>query len=149
MTPAKPAPPPGDVADAINALTTFLRNGSHTPDPEAFNPRQRDIQRDFAELLTGLGRGARPGLLVDPVLFDGHLQLGAALPARADSVVGRGRRRRQIWAVSVAEAAGPPGTPNHLQHQSIKADGVARIWVYDAAGRLILIGFPKPPKTTT
>ena len=44
MTPAKPAPPPGDVADAINALTTFLRNGSQTHDPEAFNPRQRGTQ---------------------------------------------------------------------------------------------------------
>lgn len=162
--PAAKAPPPqpaassSDVVNAISALTTFLRNGCQTDDPQAFSPAQLNIQRDFRDLLAGLGRGTSdsPGKIVRPVLSNGLLELGAPLPDEAVSIGGFRRNDTKIdrvWRVKVAEATKHPGDPTHLRHKDIVVDRVVRLRVFDASGRRILTGVPKiattPSRPTT
>ncbi|WP_210587977.1 hypothetical protein [Streptomyces sp. GESEQ-35] len=137
-----------DIVDAITALTTFLRNGSQTRDPQAFSPGQLNIERDFRDLLAGLGRGSSdaPGRIARPVLSDGLLELGAPLPDEAVSIGGFNRigtEFRQVWRVTVALAAKYPGDPTHLRHKDIVVDRVVRLRVFDENGRRILTGVPK------
>ncbi|MFI0240424.1 hypothetical protein [Streptomyces sp. NPDC016845] len=143
--------PPPDIADAITALTTFLRNGSQARDPEAFSPAQLNIERDFRDLLTGLGRGSSdpPERMVRPVLSHGLVELGAPLPAEAFSIGGFnrfGRRSNKVWLVKVAEASKSPGDPTHLRHDHIVVDSVVRLRVFDESGRRILTGVPRIAK---
>jgi hypothetical protein len=156
--PPAPAPSSPDIVNAITALTTFLHKGSQTCDPQAFSPRQLNIERDFRDLLAGLGRGGSdsPGRLVRPVLSDGLLELGAPLPDEAVSIGGfnrSGRRNHEVWRVKVAEATKYPGDPTHLRHEDIVVDRVVRLRVFDASGRRILTGIPKiantPSRPTT
>ncbi|WP_416960414.1 hypothetical protein [Streptomyces sp. Agncl-13] len=137
-----------EIVNAITALTSFLRNSSQTRDPQAFSPRQLNIERDFRDLLAGLGRGGSdsPGRLVRPVLSDGLLELGAPLPDEAVSIgcfTRSDRRNREVWRVKVAEATRYPGDPTHLRHEDIVAERVVRLRVFDGSGRRILTGIPK------
>ncbi|WP_405639595.1 hypothetical protein [Streptomyces sp. NBC_00019] len=144
----QPAASSSDVVNAISALTTFLRNGSQKEDPQAFSPAQLNIQRDFRDLLAGLGRGSSdpPGKIVRPVLSNGLLELGAPLPDEAVSIGGfhrTGTKIGPVWRVKVAEATKYPGDPTHLRHKDIVVDRVVRLRAFDASGRRILTGVPK------
>lgn len=164
--PAAKAPPPqpaassSDVVNAISALTTFLRNGCQTDDPQAFSPAQLNIQRDFQDLVAGLGRGTSdsPGRIVRPVLSDGLLELGAPLPDKAVTIGGYShirneKRFKEVWLVNVAEATRYPGDQKNLRHKDIVVDHVVRLRVFDEHGRRILTGVPKnassPSRRTT
>jgi len=131
-------PQSSDLANAIGGLTEFLRHGSQRPDPREFDPEQLRIQRDFRDLLAGLGRD-RPDRLVNPVLSAGRLRLGAPLPAAAQQIGGYMRDRKKVWLVDVATVT---GTPTDLQHAKIVTRDVVRLRVFDSSGREILIGVP-------
>lgn len=160
LAPKAPAPPPPpgssspDIVNAITALTTFLRNGSQARDPQAFSPGQLNVERDFRDLLAGLGRGTSdsPGRIVRPVLSDGLLALGAPLPDKAVTIGGyshsrKEKRIKKVWLVKVAEATKYPGDQKNLRHKDIVVDHVVRLRVFDEHGRRILTGVPKIAKT--
>ncbi|MFG2730021.1 hypothetical protein [Streptomyces canus] len=141
-----------DIVNAITALTTFLHKGSQTCDPQAFSPEQLNIERDFRDLLAGLGRRGSdtPGRIVRPVLSDGLLELGEPLPGEAVSIGGFSRigpRMHEVWRVKVAEATKKPGDPTHLRHKDIVVDRVVRLRVFDQSDRRILTGVPKTTNT--
>jgi hypothetical protein len=143
---------PSDVAKAIEALTEFLKHGSASTDPQRFDERQLGIERDFIALRGGLRRGNEPlpGLMVDPELSDGKLNLGEPLPDKVTTVSGYDQFRDQLWTVNVIDATQNTDRA-HLRHAniSVKKDDkkIVRLRAYDEKENWILLGYPefRPP----
>ncbi|MEJ2886322.1 hypothetical protein [Actinomycetospora aeridis] len=141
-------PGPGEIAQAIHALTTFLRNGAVTPDQRPFDKRQLSIEAEFRAVLRGLGRPLeedRPGRFHWISLTSGRLELAAPLPPEITEIGGYTVRRREVWRIAVAATS---KDRREFADGTITAVDVVRLRAFDAFGDVRLVGSPAPRKTS-